>query len=59
MPSPLRKHFKTHTTPGMLDEVDEERERLEHAWSIGEADITRDKVLGSGASGTVYEGTWG
>jgi Leucine-rich repeat (LRR) protein/tRNA A-37 threonylcarbamoyl transferase component Bud32 len=46
-------------TENLLDDVSEEKARMEQAYEIDEADLTKDKVIGTGAYGTVYRGTWG
>eukprot|EP00035_Acanthoeca_spectabilis_P008863 m.159399 g.159399 ORF g.159399 m.159399 type:complete len:1116 (+) comp14529_c0_seq3:71-3418(+) len=41
------------------DLVTEEKERMEQAWVIEETDLAYGEVLGEGAFGCVYRGTWG
>lgn len=41
------------------DLVTEEKERMEQAWVIEETDLAYGEVLGEGAFGRVYRGTWG
>lgn len=37
----------------------EENTRMEQAWSIAENHLTFGQVIGEGASGRVFRGTWG
>eukprot|EP00040_Diaphanoeca_grandis_P037276 m.241994 g.241994 ORF g.241994 m.241994 type:complete len:462 (-) comp33785_c4_seq12:709-2094(-) len=41
------------------ERISEENQRMHQAWTIDEADLQMDKIIGRGAFGTVYSGIWG
>jgi len=46
-------------TEQLLGDEREEKEQMEQAWSIAESDLTIGDVIGEGAYGRVFRGTWG
>lgn len=46
-------------TESLLGTEREEKERMGQAWSIDESDLTFGPVIGVGAFGRVFSGTWG